>query len=282
MTAVSGWLEFVSQLVVSAGSRLVESLGQVDAMAKGPFDLVTDVDYLVQEMISDEIRAQFPGHQILAEEGYEKGPAAIDEFCWVIDPLDGTLNFTLGIPCVSVSVALLHQGEPLLGCVYDPARGELFEAERGAGSFINGKSLAVQPATSAVLPLGMSSGFLSRIPAGDEVSLLSVIMQRFAKVRILGSQALHLCYVAAGRLRAAISWEARLWDDAAGALIVKEAGGQYTDFAGSEVFPVRTGSRVLTGTAIHSIAALEPTHSVLVSLLGDLHGGSTPAEEMVA
>ena len=259
----------------------MESLGEVDAIAKGSFDVVTDADLLAQEMISDGIRAQFPDHQILAEEGYERGPASLDEFCWVIDPLDGTLNFALGIPCTSVSVALLHQGEPMLGCVYDPVRGELFEAQRGAGSSVNGGRLAVRPGTSALMPLGLSSGILSRIPAVGEVSLLAVIMRRFAKVRILGSQALHLCYVAAGRLQAAISWEARLWDDAAGALIVKEAGGQYTDFAGNKVFPLRAGSRALAGSAIHSIAASQPAHRELVSVLGDLYSRSESAEENV-
>jgi len=250
--------------VTEAGKLSLDYFGSVSGVPKGPLDLVTDADVAVEEFLVERLLDQFPSHQFIAEESTGPNTEAIQEYCWVIDPLDGTVNFVMGIPFFSVSLALLHNGEPVLGWVYDPVREELYYAERGVGSFSNGQRLVASSDSSPLVPIGGSSGLLSSGVVTGLASPLGPMMQRFGKIRILGSQALHLCYVAAGRLRAAISWEARLWDDAAGALIAQEAGGR-------DVFPLRAGSRVLAGKPIHSVAAPPAVLLEILELLAEAH-----------
>lgn len=263
-------VSFVTGVVKSAGRRLLADFGRVDSKPKGDFDLVTATDLAVQSFIQSELHHRFPDHQLIAEEGYSFRQSCPAEFCWVIDPLDGTVNFALGVPFFSVSLALLYGGSPVLGWVYDPVRGELFFARRGGGSFLNDRQLTINVnAATSLLPVGGSSGLLEwALKSGQSAPLLA-LFQRYGKMRILGSQALQLCYVAAGRLRAAISWESRLWDDAAGALIAGEAGAVYADFWGQPVFPLTDNSAALTGAAIHSMAATPEHLAGILALLGD-------------
>ena len=254
-------------VVIAAGDRLLDYFGEVGGVAKGRFDLVTRADVAVEELMLAELQRQFSNYQVIAEESTGLGTDSIQELCWVIDPLDGTVNFAMGIPIFSVSLALLRDGDPVLGLVYDPVREELFQAQRGGGSSVNGRTITVPAGTSSPVPVGASSGFLGRGGQAGPPSPLVSVMRRFGKMRILGSQALHLCYVAAGRLRAAISWESRLWDDAAGALIAQEAGAQYTDFWGCDVFPLEAGCPVLAGEPIHSLAACPSVHREMVEIL---------------
>jgi myo-inositol-1(or 4)-monophosphatase len=247
----------------------------------------------VEALILERLRNRFPEHQVIAEESSGEGTTDIDEFCWAVDPLDGTVNFAMGIPFFAVSLALLYHGHPVVGCVYDPVRRELFRAERGGGSFVNDQRLRIRPdapveapaqagsppdislpgtppgQAGQAAPVGVSSGFLEQQARGGLDFPWLPVFERYGKVRVLGSQALHLCYVAAGRLQAAINWESRLWDDAAGALVVQEAGARYTGFEGEPVFPLEAGSRVLAGEAIHSVAAVEGAHQEIVALLAD-------------
>lgn len=258
---------FATEVIKSAGRRLLNDFGQVSSSPKGEFDLVTETDVAVENFIQTELQHRFPTHQVIAEEGHQAGEVALSEFCWVIDPLDGTVNFALGIPFFSVALALLYQGQPILGWVYDPIRDELFHARQGGGSFVNERRLEVEPKAVNLLPVGGSSGFLGWGLKVDSALILQTLLGRFGKLRILGSQALQLSYVAAGRLRAAISWESRLWDDMAGALIVKEAGASYTNFWGQDIFPLVSNSPLLAGEAIHSVAAIPETHQEILALL---------------
>jgi myo-inositol-1(or 4)-monophosphatase len=263
-------VSFVTGVVKAAGQRLLADFGQVDSQPKGNFDLVTATDLAVQSFIQGELRNRFPDHQLIAEEGYPFRQSTPAEFCWVIDPLDGTVNFALGLPFFCVSLALLSGGSPLLGWVYDPVRAELFFAVRGRGSFLNDRRLTVQAHQATSLrPIGGSSGWLEWALASGQGRSLLALLQRYGKMRLLGSQALQLCYVAAGRLRAAISWESRLWDDAAGALIAGEAGADYTDWWGQPVFPLSPNSAALAGAAMHSIAATPENRAGILALFGD-------------
>ncbi len=261
-------ITFGANLVQTAGQRLLVDFGRIDSEPKGDFDLVTRADLEIEAFIKTEIQNCYPTHQIIAEESCLPGTSEpLNEFCWVVDPLDGTVNFALGAPFFCVSVALLYKGYPLLGWVYDPVRQELFHARQGKGSFVNNKSLFVEANPQLPLLIGGSSGFLKwSLESGSAVPLLS-LLEQFGKVRILGSQALHLCYVAAGRLQGAISWEGRLWDDAAGALIAQEAGANYTNFWGQAVFPLSSGSPLLHGEPIHSVAAAPAVHKNILSKL---------------
>ncbi len=256
-----------AELAREAGTLLLKESATFRQRAKGRFDLVTTADTRVEDFLASELGRRFPADRLLAEESGARKPASVAGRCWVIDPLDGTVNFAAGVPVFSISLALLADGAPLLGVVYDPVRDELFSARRGLGASLNGRPLAPPP-EGGPLSLGASTGLVAwcvhRRPAA-----LRELVERFGKLRILGSQALHLCYVAAGRLAAALSVEARIWDDVAGALMVEETDFTYSDFDGRKRFPVVAGSPWLLGGAGRSLAAPAGLHDRLVALLGN-------------
>ena len=196
---------------------------------KGDIDLVTEADLGAEHRIIATIRSHFPDHTVLSE---EKGLLRGADHCrWIIDPLDGTTNFAHGLTTCCVSVAALDEEGPVVGVVWSPFTEELFSAVRGQGAYLNGRRLAV----SGIARTGDSllvTGFPYNVK-----SIMGPVMERFRRcleasqgIRRLGSAALDLCYVAAGRFEA--FWEEGLhpWDVAAGHLLVAEAGGRVTDF----------------------------------------------------
>lgn len=199
---------------------------------KGSVDLVTDVDRESQELIRSLIQRNFPGHDIRGEEDLsrEKG----SEYRWLIDPLDGTTNYAHDFPVFCVSIALEYNGSLIMGVVFDPTRGELFTARRGMGAERNGQIITVSRERQLSKSL-LATGFPydireSEINNLDHFARLAV---RAQAVRRCGSAALDLCYAACGRFDG--FWEMKLepWDMAAGALMIKEAGGTVTDFGGA-------------------------------------------------
>ena len=219
---------------------------------KGVIDLVTDVDVEVETMFREMIADRFPTHGIVAEElGTDEGGAEPSPYCWVFDPIDGTVNFAHGLPVFCASLALEVDGVAVLGAVYDPMRAELFTAERGAGARLNGTPLGVSEAASLVDSM-LCTGFPYDVhdTVDEVVGLFGAFVGQARAVRRLGSAALDLCYVAAGRFDG--FWEQRLhpWDMAAGALLVTEAGGRVTDMEGRP-FLSRTGSIVASNGRLH-------------------------------
>jgi myo-inositol-1(or 4)-monophosphatase len=245
------WLTTAVEAVVRAGDMMMASAGsalRVDK--KGAIDLVTEVDLAVERMFRSLVAERFPDHAILAEE--LGGSRSIPEGpCWVFDPIDGTTNFAHGLPIFCSSVALEVGGVAQIAAVYDPNRRELFTAERGGGAFLNGQPMRVSSAAEmidAMLVTGFPYDVHQRL---DEiVGLFREFVGRARDVRRLGSAAVDLCYVAAGRMDG--FWERGLnpWDIAGGALLVEEAGGRVSLFSGAP-FSSRSGEVVASNGLLH-------------------------------
>ena len=197
---------------------------------KRPSDLVTEADKRSEALILERLRAHFPKHAIVAEESGAQKTGS--DYCWYVDPLDGTTNFAHGFPVFSVSLGLSYRDEVICGVVYDPMRDELFTAERGGGAYLNNRRLHASKIASLSESL-LSTGFP---PFANNHELNIQYYYRFTQlshgVRRAGSAALDLCYVASGRFEG--FWELKLnpWDKAAGSLMVLEAGGQISDLHG--------------------------------------------------
>jgi myo-inositol-1(or 4)-monophosphatase len=226
-------IDFAIGIARESGRLLRDRLGtQLEVTHKGIINLVTDVDLASEQLIREAIATHYPRHQILAEEG---GLAeSSSDYRWIVDPLDGTTNYAHGFPIFAVSIGLEYRGEIILGVVYDPARDELFSAERGAGAALNNRPIRVSGTTDLSKSL-LSTGFpydirTSRLTNLDHWSNFALAAQA---LRRTGAAAIDLCYVACGRFDG--FWELTLspWDMAAGSLIVEEAGGRLTDMTGS-------------------------------------------------
>jgi myo-inositol-1(or 4)-monophosphatase len=204
----------------------------LDVRKKGPIDLVTAADLEVEHAFRQRIGAAFPDHVVIGEEAGLQAPPA-GRWRWIIDPLDGTTNFAHGLALFCVSIALEIDGRLALGVVYDPIGEELFTAEDGDGARLNGRRLRVSGRDELIDAL-LCTGFPYAVRDGREkqVRAFEAFLGRARAVRRLGSAALDLCYVAAGRFDGFWEQELHPWDVAAGALIVQEAGGQVTAYGG--------------------------------------------------
>ncbi len=220
------------QAARAAGQEIVRLLPQErDVHVKGFRDIVTDADMASQQVLAQIIRAAFPQHGILSEEGLKPGADA--DTIWVLDPIDGTTNYAHNYPCFSVSVGVVRGGVPVAGAIYDPLRDDLFSAERDAGAALNGRPIHV----SHLADLGSALvGFdLARDP-GVREELFAVMHTASLSIhtfRSIGSAALGLCYVAAGWLEAYFHFNLYPWDCAAGGLIAMEAGATVTEPLGA-------------------------------------------------
>ena len=227
---MADFLELSETVVRRAGSVLIEKLGQVSAREKGPADLVTEADLASQKLIRRTLMEACPEHAFLGEEDDEAtGEAANQsEYRWIADPLDGTTNYVHGVPHFCVSLALERAGELVVGAVFNPVAEECYTAAAGEGAFLNGSPIH----TSGVsrLPEALvATGFPTVVrPESPDLQLFLKAVRRCQAVRRTGSCALNLCYLAAGRFDAAWAYSAKIWDVAAGVLIIREAGGVVT------------------------------------------------------
>jgi myo-inositol-1(or 4)-monophosphatase len=221
----------------AAGKIIKEDFGTRSPVDfKGRINPVTETDLKAERVITSLVRAECPSHNILAEE--EKHGRLSSSYLWIIDPLDGTVNFTHGYPFISVSIALQHREELILGVVFDPIHNELFVGEKGKGAMLNGTPVHVSNETSLEKSL-LCTGFPYSIreDPSDNFENFRKFCLSAQGVRRAGSAALDLCYVAMGRLEG--FWERTLkpWDTAAAALILREAGGLLTDYSGNDYNP---------------------------------------------
>ena len=219
-----------------AGDLIVRNVDRVPSLgvrSKSRNDFVSEVDHMAEREIIETIRRTHPEHGFLGE---ESGRSGGDEFVWIIDPLDGTTNFLHGFPVFCVSVAVEHRGRIEHGVVYDPLRQEIFTASRGQGAQLDGRRIRVSKRTTLQQSL-IGTGFPYRANLKHierYLGMLKAVMLESAGIRRPGSAALDLCYVAAGRVDAFFELGLSKWDIAAGALIIREAGGRISDFHGGD------------------------------------------------
>lgn len=210
----------------SAGELIRSHFGEpLDVAAMYSHDIKLDLDVRSQDLITEALLRAFPSHAIYGEEGIAGDQDS--EWQWIVDPIDGTVNFFYSIPHFCISIALRHKKEIVLGVIYDPMRDELWEVERGGTPLLNGKPIRVSPRTAlsdAVISVGMSK---SPDVAVQATALLEKYVRKARKCRLMGSAALDLAYVASGRLDAYIEQSVSLWDVAAGQLLVESAGGRF-------------------------------------------------------
>ncbi|UXI67256.1 inositol monophosphatase family protein [Tahibacter amnicola] len=245
----------------AAGSLIVRNLNRVEGLAvveKERMDFASDVDRMAEQLILRELKRAYPTHAFLAEESGQIGKA---RQTWVIDPLDGTHNFLRGFPHFCVSIAMLDGNEPVYGVIYDPLRDETFTASKGDGAFLNERRIRVSPRDGLSGAL-LSTGFpyRQRRHLQAQIDMTHALLASAEDIRRTGSAALDLAYVACGRLDGYYEVGLRPWDMAAGALLVREAGGRYCDFAGRDGLP--ESGNIVAGNhkvAAAVVAAIEPT-----------------------
>jgi myo-inositol-1(or 4)-monophosphatase len=253
---VSDFVAVAERAARDAGEILAAMLPETQVVKqvtfkRNPTDLVTRADREAEDIIVRALRAAFPSHGILGEEGTKH---AGDDYQWFIDPLDGTTNFAHGLPLFAVSIGLALRGQVIAGVVYHPPSEEMFIAERGSGANLrqDGSQLALQVSEiAAVADAVVATGLPYDIrETGRNTAQIAALTRVAQEVRILGAAALHLAYVAAGRLEG--FWEPGLnpWDIAAGSLLVEEAGGQVGDMKGRP-FEVNCSDVLATNGRVH-------------------------------
>ncbi|MFB3921687.1 MAG: inositol monophosphatase [Terriglobia bacterium] len=246
---MSNYLDTAVSIAREAGGLLADYFrAPLEISYKSPANLVTEADKRSEALIVERLQKHFPGHAVVGEEG--GGQRINSDYCWYVDPLDGTTNFAHGFPVFCVTLGLAYRGEVIAGVVYDPTREELYTSERGGGAFLNGKRISVSKNATLAESL-LATGFP---PFDSHHELNAQLFFRFTTlshgIRRPGSAALDFCFVAAGRFDA--FWELTLnpWDKAAGSLLVAEAGGRVTDLAGGP-FKLPTGEIFASNGLIH-------------------------------
>jgi myo-inositol-1(or 4)-monophosphatase len=246
----------------AGGAVLLDWVDRFDVREKGPSDLVTQADLASQEAIRTVLLAEYPLHTLVGEES-DQTQGLASEYCWVVDPLDGTTNYVHRLPHFAVSVALLHLGEPIVGVVLDPVHDECFAAARGHGARLNGQPIH----TSNVQKLGgalVAASFAAKVKRGSlEIDQFVAAALNCQAVRRTGSAALNLCYLAAGRFDAFWALSTYVWDIAAGVLIVEEAGGVATSLDGGKLemaapHPVAAANAALHGQFLDLLRNARP------------------------
>ncbi|HOL71376.1 MAG TPA: inositol monophosphatase family protein [Bryobacteraceae bacterium] len=228
---MASYLETAMEIAREAGALLANYFERrIGYQLKGEYDLVTEADRASEKLVVERLHSHFPSHSVVAEEG--TGQQRCSEFCWYVDPLDGTTNFAHGFPAFNVTLALEQAGELVAGCIFDPIRQEMFAAERGSGAYLNHRRIRVSKVDKLEETL-VATGFPSRKRHANLNIHFYYQMAMFTHgVRRAGSAALDLAYVACGRLDAFWEFNLNPWDVAAGILLIREAGGTVTDMRG--------------------------------------------------
>jgi myo-inositol-1(or 4)-monophosphatase len=237
-TELSRMLETAVVAARLAGQHAMEELRYIRRSIKNDNEIVTQADPACQKIIIDRIRESYPDHGFIAEEGTDGRPVHIpprgsETIWWVIDPIDGTNNFANNLLCFCVSIAAMVDGRPVVGVIYDPTNDSMFTAAEAMDALFNGSRMTVsEDDISQYTSFGVDSHQNDKTDTGARV------MMRETRFRCLGTTALHLAYVAKGAMIGMAATSAKLWDIAAGVILIRQAGGIVTDIYGRDLFPV--------------------------------------------
>jgi myo-inositol-1(or 4)-monophosphatase len=253
----SATIRIIEDAAIKAGRSLLRDFGEVEKLQvsrKGVADFVSAADIRAEKILMEELNKARPGYSYLNEEGGEiKGENP--DFRWIIDPLDGTMNFLHGIPHFSISIGLEHtnngKAETVAGLVFAPVSQELFWAEKGQGGFVGNERLKVSARKEMEYSVFATGNFChGRKLQEHSLDVVREVAEKSASIRCLGSAALELAYVAAGRMDGFWHWGLKPWDMAAGILLVQEAKGMVTDMDGGNQ-PLQKGHLIATNGLLH-------------------------------
>lgn len=248
-----------------AGQRAMEEISFLKVSVKNNTELVTQADIKCQKIIVDRIKETYPDHGFIAEESgegriFKQPPRGEEPLWWVIDPIDGTNNFAHKMLFFATSIAVMYQGEPIVGVIFEPATDSMFTAVKGSQAKLNGRTISASEDTMHEFSsVGLDSHFDDGVP-----TWACDIMQR-TRFRNLGTTALQLAYVAKGSLTATIITCPKLWDIAAGKAIIESAGAIMTDWQGDKIFPLDLEG--YEGQEFQVIASNKKVHAELVKLI---------------
>lgn len=247
--------------------RHVSRLEALNVVEKDRLDYASEVDSQAEEAIVKELRRSFPDYAVLGEEGgAQKAGRGGGRFTWVIDPLDGTSNYLRGFPHYCVSIALVENGEPTHGVIFDPLRNELFTASRGGGALLNDRKIRVaerKDLAGSVIVTGFPPRERVRIDA--QLGCVRELLRDAEDVRRTGSAALDLAYVAAGRVDGYFEAGVMPWDIAAGVLMVREAGGRVCDFKGASLGRLDAVGKTVGQVVAGNVKFIEPLQKTIAS-----------------
>lgn len=251
---MSKFIETCEQAARAGGRVLLDWQNRFKSTEKGPRDLVTEADFASQKAIADIILGRFPDHQFLGEEDPTQQQRTVSQqnspYRWIVDPLDGTTNYVHGLPNFAVSIALEFEGDLIAGVVFDPILQECFSAEAGKGARLNGQKIRVSDCEHMGSAL-LAASFSPNVQRDSlEVQRFVEVLGECQAVRRLGSCALNLCYLACGRLDGYWATSVKVWDVAAGFLILNEAGGELSSIDGQ---PVELDSPRFIGAATETL-----------------------------
>jgi len=262
---ISGMLDVAIEAAQLAGQRAMDEIKHTRASIKNGREMVTTADRLCQQLIIDRITQDYPSHGFIGEEGedgavFKHPPAGSESVWWVIDPIDGTNNYAHGMMCFCVSIAAVCDGLPIVGVIFEPATGSMYTAAKDTAAKLNGSEItASQEQINEFASFGIDSHFGPELADG----IGKIIRQ--TRFRNLGTTAMHLAYVAKGSFLGTITSIARIWDIAAGTIIIENAGGIVTDIAGAKIFPVDMEN--CTGKNYQLLTANNKTHSQILKML---------------
>jgi myo-inositol-1(or 4)-monophosphatase len=246
-------IDFLAYHIQEAGRMALDAQAKLtagDISFKGERDLVTSADKAVEKYLVDAIISSYPEHGIIGEESGSHGADA--SYCWIIDPIDGTTSYVHQQPYFSVSIGLRKDNTMIAGGVYAPALNQLFLAEKGGGATLNGAPITVSSCEKMIHAI-LATGFacLRKRSGADNLAVLAKLLPKISDIRRCGSAAIDLAYVAAGKYDGYWEHNLNLYDIAAGALLVTEAGGTVTDLRGNQDYPA--SGIIATNGAIHDI-----------------------------